>query len=305
MGETTLNDLPPPMTPADCDLRGLEYMPLHGAKLFASDFYARASDAEFRAGMSLWWEAWQQVPAASLPDDDVVLCRLADLARDIKTWRKIKAMAMHGFVLCSDGRWYHEFLAQQALVAWDKRVKERERKAQWREKRQGRDADVPRDRTGTGHGTGRGRDADVPADGNRRDGTVIEEEEGDTSSSVLSPRDDDDDVSDPVSIANSLCRQAGVNAASPKAIATAAELVRGWQQAGATPDLMGRCIAHALPRATEPVVSLRYFDAPIRNAIALEAQGHDPFARNGNAGPGRSRGGAGGFARMVAASMGS
>lgn len=164
---------PEPLTPADCDLRGLEYMPLLGQRLFGSEFDALASDSEWRAGLTLWWAAWTQCPAASLPDDDIALCRLADLGRDLKTWRKLKARALHGFVKCSDGRLYHPTLAQQALVAWEKRVKERERKAQWRAKKQGQDADVPRDGDGKERGQGQGQDADVPADGTRRDGTVV------------------------------------------------------------------------------------------------------------------------------------
>lgn len=103
--------------------------------------------------------------------------------------------------------------------------------------------------------------------------------EGSTPSSSVpeparAPIDDDDDGKDPVSIAHSLCRQAGVSVASPKAIATAAQLVRDWQQAGATPDLMSRVIADALPKSTEPISSLRYFDKTIRHRIALEANGH-------------------------------
>ena len=89
----------------------------------------------------------------------------------MKTWKKLRTEALHGFVQCNDGRLYNKFLCEQALVAWDKRIKERQRKAEYRAKKEaekvGRDADVPRDKTRTTTG----RDADVPADGNRRDGT--------------------------------------------------------------------------------------------------------------------------------------
>lgn len=156
-----------PLTHSDCDLRGLEYMPLLGQHLFGSEFNARANDAEWRAALTLWWAAWTQRPAASLPDDDAALCRLADLGRDLKTWRKIKTMALYGFVKCDDGRLYHPTLAKQALLAWDKRIKERQRKAEWREKKKGQDAAVPRDKTVTEPG----QDADVPADVTRRDVT--------------------------------------------------------------------------------------------------------------------------------------
>lgn len=160
--------LPAPLVPADVDLRGLEYMPLFGNHLFGSEFNAAASDAEWRAALTLWWAAWNQVPAGSLPPDDTALCRLADLGRDLKAWRKVKARALHGFEPCSDSRLYHRFVCAQALIAWDKRVKERERKAKWRASR---DAERDGDRIPPQTGQGRGRDADVPADGKRRDVT--------------------------------------------------------------------------------------------------------------------------------------
>src|SRR5690606_32878899 len=91
----TAEKRPDPPVAADVDLRGLEYMPLFGVHLFGSEFNAAATDAEWRAAITLWWAAWNQVPAGSLPKDDVALCRLADLGRDLKLWRKLKARALH------------------------------------------------------------------------------------------------------------------------------------------------------------------------------------------------------------------
>lgn len=168
-------ELPAPLVPAEVDLRGLDYMPFFGTHLFGSEFNASCSDAEWRAGVTLWWAAWNQQPAGSLPDDDVALCRLADLGRDLRAWGKVKSKALHGFEKCSDTRLYHGFLCKQVLVAWDKRVQERERKRKWREKKQGQDGDTGRDKdvpgTVTGGGTGPSQNADVPADGNGRDVT--------------------------------------------------------------------------------------------------------------------------------------
>jgi len=153
------DELPQPLTPPDCDLRGLEWMPLYGHRLFASDFDAHASDAAFRAALSLWWSAWNQVPAASLPDDEVTLCRLAGLGRDVAGWRAVRDRAMHGFDRCADGRFYHRALAELALPAWDRRVKDRKRKERWRER--GRNAD------GDGRGTGERTGQDTTGDDRR------------------------------------------------------------------------------------------------------------------------------------------
>jgi hypothetical protein len=160
---------PEPFTPAECDLRGYEWMPLFGARLFASNFEAHASDLAFRIAIKLYWECWQQVPAASLPNDDVQLCRLSGLGRDLKTWRKLRADGvLHGFVLCSDDRLYHGLLADEALKAWECRRRQqaeregsRERMRRWRgNKTNGDGRDVTRniDRSCAS------RDADVTAE---------------------------------------------------------------------------------------------------------------------------------------------
>jgi uncharacterized protein YdaU (DUF1376 family) len=144
-----MSDLPEPLTPADCDLRGMEWMPLHGHKLYGSDFDAIASDAEYRAAQRLWWAAWQQqVPAASLPDDDRVLAHAAGYGRDPKGWAKIKSVALHAFIKCSDGRLYHRFLSPEAVVAWEMRRDAVEEKESTKE-RQRRHREARRDRFAT------------------------------------------------------------------------------------------------------------------------------------------------------------
>lgn len=106
-----------PLTPPDLDLRDFPYLPLDIARLFGSQFHAIASDAEWRAGMILWLKSYHQVPAASLPDDDVALARLAEFGRDVRGWKKVRDVALRGWVLCDDGRLYHPVVAEKALVA--------------------------------------------------------------------------------------------------------------------------------------------------------------------------------------------
>lgn len=139
-----MSDLPAPLTPADCDLRGYDFMPLFGHRLFGSDLYDRMDDAEFRIAIRLWWEAWNQCPAGSLPSDDRRLCKLAELGRDMKAWLKVKEVVLHGFVLCSDGRLYHKHLSEWAMDAYARRLRDRERKRRWRDGHAGdRDGPTP------------------------------------------------------------------------------------------------------------------------------------------------------------------
>ena len=102
--------LPKPMSPPACDLHGYEFMPLFGAKLFESDFWSEANDTQRCAALRLWWAAWRQVPAGSLPTKDAVLCRLAGFEDNLKRWAKVKAIVLHGFILCADGRLYHPLI---------------------------------------------------------------------------------------------------------------------------------------------------------------------------------------------------
>jgi len=132
-------NLPDPLTPADCDLRGLPYMPLDVIRLIDSDMFAETTGDEFKAAVALWCKSWTQVPAASLPNKDMVL---AHLSGNAAKWKRIKEGAMRGWILCSDDRWYHPVVAEKALAALPgreefnhKRSAEAERKAREREDR--------------------------------------------------------------------------------------------------------------------------------------------------------------------------
>jgi len=114
--------LPAPLVAPDTDLRDFPFMPLFVARLRDSDFAARASGDEFRAGIFLLSAAWCQLPAASVPDDDVVLSQLAGYGRAVKEWRSVRAGALHGFVKCADGRLYHPVLAEVANASWQKKL---------------------------------------------------------------------------------------------------------------------------------------------------------------------------------------
>ena len=118
-----MTDLPEPLTPADCDLRGMPYMAFDIVRLFDSDFYALSTGDEFKAGFTLWGKAFLQRPAGSLPDDDRILEHLSGSKR----WKAIRDMALRGWFKCSDGRLYHRTVAEKVLEAWASRIARRER----------------------------------------------------------------------------------------------------------------------------------------------------------------------------------
>lgn len=112
--------LPEPLVPADCDLSDFPYMELDVRRLRDSRFASTPNGDAFRAGVLLWCAAWHQIPAASLPDDDVELANLAGYGRmpiSVREWKKVRAEALSGFVKCSDGRLYHPVIAEKAVAA--------------------------------------------------------------------------------------------------------------------------------------------------------------------------------------------
>lgn len=117
-----MTDRPEPMTPPDCTLRGLPWMPLETARLLDSDLFLLSTGDEFKAAVALWCKSWNQIPGGSLPNDE----RLLEALSGSKTWKKVRAMALRGWVLCSDGRLYHPVVAEQAAQAWEGRQDHRE-----------------------------------------------------------------------------------------------------------------------------------------------------------------------------------
>ncbi|MFP3185068.1 MAG: DUF1376 domain-containing protein [Paraburkholderia sp.] len=132
-----MNELPNPLTPADCDLTGYRWMPLDVIRVIDSDTFGISTGDEFKTAFRLWAKSWQQVPAASLPDDDRVLAHLAGLSENLPKWKKVRAVALRGFIKCSDGRLYHPVIAEKAIEAMGKREAhvEREESEQSRQQR--------------------------------------------------------------------------------------------------------------------------------------------------------------------------
>lgn len=112
------DQLPNPLTATDCDLRDFSYMPLDVLRLRDSDLAARLTGEEFRCAVLLWCAAWHQVPAGSLPDDDVNLAQYAGFGRMVGEWQKVRDGSLWGWVRCADGRLYHPVVCEKANEAW-------------------------------------------------------------------------------------------------------------------------------------------------------------------------------------------
>lgn len=106
----------------------MPYIPLHGDELFNSTTWITSSHEARSAALRLWWHSFaHEVPAASLPADDSLLAEHAGYGVAIKAWQKVKAAALRGWIKCSDGRFYHPFVANLANAAWEERLAQRAR----------------------------------------------------------------------------------------------------------------------------------------------------------------------------------
>lgn len=116
-----------PLTPTECDCRGLPFMPMDMQRILDSDLFALSTGDEFKAAFALWGKSWGQLPAASIPNDERILARFAGVS--VTEWRTLSDMALRGWMLCSDGRLYHPVVAEKALEAWAARLRQRDRAA--------------------------------------------------------------------------------------------------------------------------------------------------------------------------------
>lgn len=166
-----MTDFPAPPVPADADLRDYRFMPLDVVRLRDSAIVGAVKPIEFRAAILLWCAAWHQVPASSLPDDDVQLAKLAGYGVVIREWLKVKNGALYGFVKCSDGRFYHPVIAEKVAEALDGKQKARDKGLAGAAKRWGKEnataiqknstgiaQAMPENGKGEGHGKREGRE---------------------------------------------------------------------------------------------------------------------------------------------------
>lgn len=112
---------------------------LNVERLLASELLAIGTPEECWAAFMLWCRSWKQVPGGSLPSDDRTLAGFSGAG---KRWKQVREVALHGFVLCSDGRFYHRFLCEEVKRAYAAHVKyaarredDRKRLSEWRAKR--------------------------------------------------------------------------------------------------------------------------------------------------------------------------
>lgn len=160
-----------PLVAAHVDLKDFPFMPLEVSRLRRSKAWLIAKKRPELGfyQINLWTASWHEKPCASLEDDDEVLADFAMCKPG--RWTAVKATVMRGWVLCSDGRWYHPVVAEKANESWKAKVAQRERtaaataarEAKRKAERELRDA-IAREKSGGRRDVGRDGERDVERD---------------------------------------------------------------------------------------------------------------------------------------------
>ena len=104
-----------PLTSPGTDLRHGAVFEVDIINLLHSEFLHLATNEELGAAAKLCLRSLFQVPAGSLPNNEVVLAQAAGYDHRKKAWQRVRAMALYGWALCSDGRLYHQTVAMTVL----------------------------------------------------------------------------------------------------------------------------------------------------------------------------------------------
>lgn len=246
-----------PITAPDCDLRDFAFMPLDATRLLDSDLFALATGDEFKAAIALWCKAWTQIPAGSLPDDDRVLAHLSGAGAK---WKKVKDMALRGFLKCDDGRLYHPVVCEKANEAWGKKQSYRDRSKKGNAKRWGSQKDEqqasPKDAVAIPKGV-------LERPKGQQQGQGQEDIVGDDAGAI-----------EIAVLTDELARMARVRHVDPGRIGQHMDLVREWIDHGATADDMRDAVREGITSASAAIHSLKYFSGAVRLKVAKRENEH-------------------------------
>lgn len=123
-----MSEAPQPLTPPECDLQDFAFMPLDVARLRDSSLASDETPEACWAAVLLWATSWHQIPAASIPNNDMWIAKHAGYAlrgKVDRAWKGVRDGALRGFIECSDGRLYHPVVAEKAREAWQAKLEQR------------------------------------------------------------------------------------------------------------------------------------------------------------------------------------
>ena len=109
------------------DLSSMTYMPLMIKEFVASRLVNGVKSIYSINNLALCASAFHQVPAGSVPDDDIEIATMSGFRGSDEEFQQAKAVILRGFIKHADNRWYHPFVVRRSIEIWDKNEHQRER----------------------------------------------------------------------------------------------------------------------------------------------------------------------------------
>ncbi|KDC15408.1 DUF1376 domain-containing protein [Bordetella bronchiseptica] len=158
--------------PADTRAKGWRFE-LDHERIRQSDTWALAAPEIRPWLLMLWMTAWEQTPCGSLPQDDELIA--ARIGMPLDQFRAVRSRLLRGWWLADDGRLYHDTLAERVLEMIERRDGERNRKAEYRERkkaeRAAQQAEMRPDKSSGSPVLSHGTDGGLPRDSGVSDAT--------------------------------------------------------------------------------------------------------------------------------------
>ena len=104
-----------PLVPAKCFMGTMPAILVDINRLQKSRIWLCQSHTAIFGWANLIMTCWHSNPCSSLPNDEDLLKHYSGLGRK---WNKVRDIVMADFVLASDNRFYHKYVAQKCLEIW-------------------------------------------------------------------------------------------------------------------------------------------------------------------------------------------
>jgi uncharacterized protein (UPF0305 family) len=104
-----------PLVPAKCFMGTMPAILVDINRLQKSKIWLCQSHTAIFGWANLIMTCWHANPCSSLPNDEELLKHYSGLGRK---WNKVKDIVMADFLLASDNRFYHKYVAQKCLEIW-------------------------------------------------------------------------------------------------------------------------------------------------------------------------------------------
>ncbi len=302
-----MSEHPEPLIPVNVDLRDFDYMPLFGGRLFNSDTWILCSDAERVCALRLWWSAWHQEPAGSLPSDDRLLANLAGYGVAVEAFSTVKDNALRGWISCNDGRLYHPVICEIAEDVYGKKRKkaqenanDRDRKARKRSRIHPDNAEktdvvrpdsgkIPADNGKSSGDMSGGIPAENALKGREVKGREVKGRDVEEQPPPPIPPDKIFEGEKPIALIAAFdearVEAFGDDQARPFPAANDHVFAERWSELGITVALAKPVMLTIMQRrkasGQDPLHGLKYFDKPVREAFALKASPAPVLDRGG------------------------